>query len=344
MRATHSKNYTLDNSNLQKLLRGDTFYQDNTASSPLTPIKDRLNPSITSLSNGSIIKYKENDISLNRDISKKLILTPEHLRYSPEQTLTNIEYHGNQDYANMMTNINSLNLELNKMRIKEQKYMGRILTLEKDKQSLMNLLTQSETKLQDSIIKSKEENKRVNLIIESFRNSLATMNNSIQDGLKNKVCKQTQTNESLNLEDEKNSLIVGHISMLKNKLDTLESYCKDVINENIKIKEELTRKSSTFDNLRSELNEFKISKKNEQNLKGKFETHYKQILVENTYFKQYIKSMSDFKENNNIATASSFENYKASVKNQNIKKNFTNNIFPVPAYLKIISFGSEIDT
>ena len=337
MRA-HSKNYILDNSIFQNILKGENYSQESISPTPLTPLKDKLNPSIILSNNGSMIKYKENDIISNGESLKTLMLTPEHLRYSPQQ---NIEYHGNQEYANMLTDINSLNLELNKMRIKEQKYLGRISVLEKDKHYLMNLLSQSEYKLQESISKSKEENKRVNLIIESFRNSLTTMNNKIQESSKNKVCEQTQTDESLNLEAEKNYFLVGHISMLKNKLDILDGFGKDVINENNKLKEELARTLSNFNNIRTELNVFKFDQKSENNLKEIYEKHQKQIEIENNYFKCYVRSISDLGENESNIAAPSFEKYKASKKNQPIQKISTNNN-PIPAYLKVISLSSAV--
>lgn len=259
MRPSHPKNLTFDQNTLKKILEEPKpQLDDDRVLRRLT-----LNRNDSNLGRRSFTRPDQSPMTDRphyRDENTPIMRDNKHENDFEARTPN----HSAKDiYSSLYAEIEQLKKDNKSLRLREQKHMTQINSLERERKSLVALLEQSEKNLQDSIKKNKQETKRMNAVVDSFRRSLQNIQSQsgsntpkedkgIQAGSSNlstnfdgygkgnfsfqTSCfsppKQTESNDF-------HSVYVEYIAELFTKFQCIESYAQDLIKSNTQLSREV---------------------------------------------------------------------------------------------------------
>lgn len=243
MKTGHPKTLTLDQNALRKVL--DDMKPDLDDERVLRRLTLNRNNSNMNQKNFARTDHSPmTDRTHYRDENKPIM---RDARFDHEYDAYNQNYPVKDLSSSLYAENEQLKKENKTLKLKEQKYLSQISSLEREKKSLVALLEQSEQNLQDSIKKSKQESKRMNAVIESFRRSLqcTQQQNSKEDKaiqaespkkkyyVKDNFSFQATASPQRQTEQNNYSMVViEQLADLSMKVKTLECHAQELVKEN----------------------------------------------------------------------------------------------------------------
>ena len=204
-----------------------------------------------------------------------------------------------------------------------------------EKNLLIQALEQSQKKFQDSVTKAKDEKKKMNTIIDSFKTTIQGMD-------KPRSTKETQTqadssqqtinsNKNSGKSSPYNSEFINNFETLLQKLEEITVYSNSLLEENNQMRSEIENYKKYSDSLKNYVEHHKTQIKKQENMQSSMIEKSKSLVTENHCFKEYLKELSMNKPiNDNRGDAK--KTYKS------IAKVCGSNA-PVPSYLKALSLA-----
>jgi len=334
MKSGHTKTHTVDSASLQKILKSQRTHTDENSifqnsrnpifSSSTNPFANRVLTSCN-FENGRTLTVDYSDKSRKSPIP--LETTSSHLRTDDSVS--------NDIYADMVAKINNLNADVSNYKNKEKKYLAKISSLENEKGLLIQALEQTQKKLQDTAHKSKEDKKRMNIIIESFKQSLQSME-------KPKSTKETQTSDhtlQTSYTDRSsfraniyNAEFTRNFELLIEKLEEMTIHSNSLIEENNKLRAEVESYKKYSESLKSYIEHNKNQMIKQENVQSSLIEKSNNLVHENALFKDFMRGLLDTRRQDQGV---SNNQQRCNPNNSNGK--YSNIIKTMPSYLKAMS-------
>jgi hypothetical protein len=293
MKSGHTKTHTVDSASLQKILKSqrnntdeNTIFQNNRSPIFSTSTNPFANRVLTSCN-------FENGRTLTVDYGDKGRKSPNMLETTSSHLKTEDSV-GNDIYADMVGKINSLNAEVSNYKNREKKFLAKISSLENEKGLLIQALEQTQKKLQDTAQKSKEDKKRMNIIIESFKQSIQSME-------KPKSTKETQTSDQtlqtsfMDRSSSKgniyNAEYAKNFEILIEKLEELTTHSNSLVEENCKLRTEVDSYKKYSDTLKSYIEHHKSQIAKQENAQSSLLERSNAVVNENVHYKDFVKTL-----------------------------------------------------
>jgi len=335
MKPGHTKNHTADPASLQKLLRAQQTDLDDLAINEMgriceppryTPTKLQVRNSYTP----DVYRrtYTEGDKKLQFSNTMKPNLV--YYQAKKEEGFTNPE-----TYRELLTENRKLAAELGCFKEREAAYKAKIATLENEKGLLIQALEKAQLKLNEMATKAKEDKKRMNIIIDSFKQSIQHLSKS--------TCNQeTQTSEdTLSLASTRvhsNSTSIeakDEFPLSKRSLHFQGSLTQELIDENIKVKNELLELKMYSETLQNYIEHMKTQIKKQESVQYDLIEKGKLLYRENRYFKNFIQSLIQ----NPVydEAPENVKDYPNGEKGSTTSKRVTNRM--IPSYIKALGLS-----